>query len=74
MNLTLLILSIAAFVLFLMGALVVFLRSMARTGQYLPSWRITDHGIRCYDCGVMMLNGRPPYARGVCSICKNHYY
>lgn len=74
MTLTLLILSIAIFVLFLMAATVVTLLSLRHTGKYLPSWRITDHGIRCYDCGVMMMNGRPPYARGVCSICKNHYY
>lgn len=40
----------------------------------LPSYRIVDHGIRCQDCGRVMQDGRPPYARTVCGLCKTDSY
>lgn len=51
-----------------------FLRSLRRRAGVLPSWRVTDYGIRCVECGEVLQSGREPFSRAVCTICKNHEY
>lgn len=59
---TQLVLSIAAFVLFLMAALVVFLRSMSK--QSKPS------GLKCWTCHRVLRKGSPMCVTE-CALCRS---
>lgn len=66
--------SVFLFAALLALAFILFLQSLRRRVGVLPASRVTDYGIRCFDCGEIMQSGREPFSRCVCPLCKNEHY
>lgn len=67
-------LTCALFAFVLLALFAMFLNSLRKRVGALPSWRILAHGIKCQDCGHVAQEGRWPYARWVCPLCKTDSY